>query len=82
MFGARSALVWPGGGRVWHGRVRARSAVQENPRASCGTLCEECKCRAEEGRGIGLSSSHEKVSRRRAVVALSFPHNVACRFFP
>ena len=50
VFDAREALAWTGGGRLWHGRVRARSAVQENPRASCGTLCEECERRRAQGR--------------------------------
>ena len=39
VFSARVALARVDGGRVWHGRVRARSAVQENQGSSCESLC-------------------------------------------
>ena len=76
VFGARAALVWTGGGRVWHGRVRSRSAVQESPRASCGTLCEECGSRREQGRDHGLATSH-KITRRRVCSSVFFRLRVA-----
>ena len=71
-FDARAALAWTGGGRVWHGRVRARSAVLARPRASCGALREESECRRARGRRPWTGYVAIIMSRVVATAARSF----------
>ena len=67
-FRAWDALARVGGGRVWHGRVRARSAVQESQRTSGGTLGGTREKRLAHGRGFFLQKMQKM---RRAVVAVA-----------